>query len=124
MYVHFEAPDECGHRNEPENKVKAIEMIDSRVLPILEEGLEQYEDYKILLLPDHPTPIVTRTHASDPVPYLLYQKSAPKTGVDTINEETAKHRHLYGKRPGYDAPLPGAGRLRQKNMNLTEMEKI
>lgn len=90
VYVHFEAPDECGHRNEPENKVKAIEMIDSRVLPILEKGLEQYEDYKILLLPDHPTPIVTRTHASDPVPYLLYQKSAPKTGVDTINEETAK----------------------------------
>ena len=95
VYVHFEATDECGHRNEPENKVKAIEMIDSRVLPILEEGLEQYEDYKILLLPDHPTPIVTRTHASDPVPYLLYQKSAPKTGVDTINEETAKATGIY-----------------------------
>lgn len=95
VYVHFEVPDECGHRNEPENKVKAIEMIDSRVLPILEEGLEQYEDYKILLLPDHPTPIVTRTHASDPVPYLLYQKSAPKTGVDTINEETAKATGIY-----------------------------
>lgn len=95
VYVHFEAPDECGHRNEPENKVKAIEMIDSRVLPILEEGLEQYEDYKILLLPDHPTPIVTRTHASDPVPYLLYQKSAPKTGVDTINEGTAKATGIY-----------------------------
>ena len=95
VYVHFEAPDECGHRNEPENKVKAIEMIDSRVLPILEKGLEQYEDYKILLLPDHPTPIVTRTNASDPVPYLLYQKSAPKTGVDTINEETAKATGIY-----------------------------
>lgn len=95
VYVHFEAPDECGHRNEPENKEKAIEMIDSRVLPILEKGLEQYEDYKILLLPDHPTPIVTRTHASDPVPYLLYQKSAPKTGVDTINEETAKATGIY-----------------------------
>lgn len=95
VYVHFEAPDECGHRNEPENKVKAIEMIDSRVLPILEEGLEQYEDYKILLLPDHPTPIVTRTHASDPVPYLLYQKSAPKAGVNTINEETAKATGIY-----------------------------
>ena len=73
VYVHFEAPDECGHRNEPENKVKAIEMIDSRVLPILEEGLEQYEDYKI----------------------LLHQKSAPKTGVDTINEETAKATGIY-----------------------------
>ena len=95
VYVHFEAPDECGHRNEPENKVKAIEMIDSRVLPILEEGLEQYEDYKILLLPDHPTHIVTRSHASDPLPYMLFHKSAPKTGVDTINEETAKATGIY-----------------------------
>ena len=82
VYVHFEAPDECGHRNEPENKVKAIEMIDSRVLPILEKGLEQYEDYKILLLPDHPTPIVTRTHASDPVPYLLYHGGRHHQGGD------------------------------------------
>lgn len=90
VYIHFEAPDECGHRNEPENKVKAIEMIDSRVLPILFEGLKKYDDYKIMILPDHPTPIVTRTHASDPVPYLIYHKNKEITGVNTINEETAK----------------------------------
>lgn len=90
VYIHFEAPDECGHRNEPENKVKAIEMIDSRVLPILFDGLKKYDDYKIMILPDHPTPIVTRTHASDPVPYLIYHKNNEITGVDTINEETAK----------------------------------
>lgn len=90
VYIHFEAPDECGHRNEPENKVKAIELIDQRVLPILFKGLEKYDDYKMMILPDHPTPIVTRTHASDPVPYLIYHKSKEKKGVDTINEETAK----------------------------------
>lgn len=90
VYIHFEAPDECGHRNEPENKVKAIEMIDSRVLPILFDGLKKYDDYKIMILPDHPTPIVTHTHASDPVPYLIYHKNNEITGVDTINEETAK----------------------------------
>mgnify|MGYP000275313633 FL=1 len=90
VYIHFEATDECGHRNEPENKVKAIEMIDSRVLPILFEGLKKYNDYKIMVLPDHPTPIVTRTHASDPVPYLIYHKNGEVEGVDTINEETAK----------------------------------
>ena len=90
VYIHFEATDECGHRNEPENKVKAIEMIDSRVLPILFEGLKKYDDYKIMVLPDHPTPIVTRTHASDPVPYLIYHKNGEVEGVDTINEETAK----------------------------------
>lgn len=95
VYIHFEAPDECGHRNEPENKVKAIEMIDSRVLPILFDGLKKYDDYKIMILPDHPTPIVTRTHASDPVPYLIYHKNNEIEGVDTINEETAKATGNY-----------------------------
>lgn len=89
VYIHFEATDECGHRNEPENKVRAIEMIDERVLPILFEGLKKYDDYKIMVLPDHPTPIVTRTHASDPVPYLIYHKNKEVEGVETINEETA-----------------------------------
>lgn len=90
VYIHFEATDECGHRNEPENKVRAIELIDERVLPILFEGLKKYDDYKIMILPDHPTPIVTRTHASDPVPYLIYHKNNEVEGVNTINEETAK----------------------------------
>ncbi len=89
VYIHFEATDEFGHRNEPENKVRAIEMIDERVLPILFEGLKVYDDYKIMVLPDHPTPIVTRTHASDPVPYLIYHKNKEVEGVETINEETA-----------------------------------
>lgn len=96
VYIHFEAPDECGHRNEPENKVKSIEMIDTRVLPILFQGLEEYDDYKIMILPDHPTPIVTRTHASDPVPYLIYHKKGEvDSGVATINEETAKTTGNY-----------------------------
>lgn len=98
VYIHFEAPDECGHRNEPENKVKSIEMIDERVLPILFDGLKEYDDYKIMILPDHPTPIVTRTHASDPVPYLIYQKSkadSTDSGVDSINEDTAKATGNY-----------------------------
>ena len=95
VYIHFEAPDECGHRNEPENKVKAIEMIDSRVLPRLLEGLKAYDDYKIMILPDHPTPIVTRTHASDPVPYLIYHKQKEVQGVATINESTAKATGVF-----------------------------
>ena len=90
VYIHIEAPDECGHRNEPENKVRAIELIDEKVLSILLEGLEKYDDYKIMILPDHPTPIVTKTHARDAVPYMIYHKNAPVEGVETINEETAK----------------------------------
>lgn len=95
-YIHLEAPDECGHRNEPENKVRAIEMIDSRVLPIVLKGLSEIgEDYKIMILPDHPTPIVTQTHASDPVPYVIYHKNNEKQGVSTVNEETAKATGVF-----------------------------
>lgn len=95
-YIHLEAPDECGHRNEPENKVKAIEMIDARVLPIVLDGLREIgDDYKIMILPDHPTPIVTQTHASDPVPYLIYHKANEKQGVESINEESAKNTGVF-----------------------------
>lgn len=91
VYIHFEAPDECGHRAEIQNKIRSIEIIDKKVLPILFEGLAKYDDYKIMILPDHPTPIVTRTHASDPVPYLIYHKNGEiESGVDSINEDTAK----------------------------------
>lgn len=89
VYIHIEAPDECGHRNEPENKVRSIELIDERLLPILLDYLNGCEDYKLLILPDHPTPIVTGTHASDPVPYLMYRKTAERVGPDTVNENTA-----------------------------------
>ncbi|MCQ2471055.1 MAG: cofactor-independent phosphoglycerate mutase [Clostridia bacterium] len=96
-YIHIEAPDECGHRFEPDNKVKAIEYIDSRVLPIVLKGLEEIgEDYKIMILPDHPTPLSTKTHAGDPVPYMIYQKSKEKdSGVQSINEESAKATGIY-----------------------------
>ncbi len=95
VYVHIEAPDECGHRNEPENKVRAIELIDEKVLPVIVEALEKYDDYKIMILPDHPTPITTMTHASDPVPYMIYQKSKPQQGVQSINENSAKATGNY-----------------------------
>ena len=91
VYIHIEAPDECGHRAEPENKVRAIELIDEKVLPILLEALEKYDDYKVMILPDHPTPIKTKTHASDPVPYMIYHKKGEKdSGVESINENSAK----------------------------------
>ena len=95
-YLHFEAPDECGHRGEVENKIKAIELIDSIVLGKLRKELEQFDDYKIMILPDHPTPLCIKTHVSDPVPYVIYDKGAPSdSGFDTINEETAKQSGNY-----------------------------
>ena len=92
VYLHFEAPDECGHRNEPENKVRAIELIDEKVLPVILGYLDSCgEDYKVMILPDHPTPIVTKTHAGDPVPFMIYHKSAEvDSGIESINENSAK----------------------------------
>ena len=96
VYIHIEAPDECGHRNEPENKVKAIEMIDERVLARVLPELDKYDDYKVMVLPDHPTPIVTMTHAGDAVPYLIYQKSkAADNGIESFTEATAKEAGNY-----------------------------
>jgi 2,3-bisphosphoglycerate-independent phosphoglycerate mutase len=89
VFLHIEAPDECGHRGEIDNKVKSIELIDSRVLALLLEGLAVYDDYKILIMPDHPTPLATKTHSSDPVPYLMYQKSVERTGAAIFSETTA-----------------------------------
>ena len=96
VYIHIEAPDECGHRNEPENKVKSIEIIDEKVLSKLVEALQKYDDFKIMVLPDHPTPIVTMTHAGDAVPYMIYQKSKEAdNGVATFTEATAKATGNY-----------------------------
>ena len=95
VYIHIEATDECGHRHEAENKVKAIEIIDEKVLPVVIEELEKYDDYKIMILPDHPTPIVTMTHARDPVPFMIYHKNGEKQGVETVTEKTAKDSGNY-----------------------------
>lgn len=76
VYVHIEAPDECGHRFEIHNKVKAIELIDREVVKVIKEGLDAMgEEYKIMVLPDHPTPLSLRTHTSDPVPYIIYSNT-------------------------------------------------
>lgn len=97
VYLHFEAPDECGHRGGLENKILSIEYIDSRVLVPLKEGLDAMgEDYRILLLPDHPTPLCTMTHASDPVPYLLYDSRNNETnGIECFCEKSAEATGIF-----------------------------
>ncbi len=89
VYIHIEAPDECGHRGEAENKVKAIELIDELVLgPLLEKYCD--EGLRILIMPDHPTPLETKTHSADPVPYLIYDSKNPQKGVGRFTETNAE----------------------------------
>ncbi len=90
VYIHMEAPDEMGHQGSIERKVKAIEYLDSRVLARLTQQMDASgEEYRLLLMPDHPTPIACRTHTSDPVPYLLYDSRKDQKASWHYNEQEA-----------------------------------
>ncbi len=97
VYIHVEAPDEMGHMGVIQDKITAIENIDGRVLKRIVEAMEaSSEDYRLMVLPDHPTPVCVRTHTSGPVPYLLYDSRTESEGIHIYNEkEAAKSRHIW-----------------------------
>ncbi len=91
VYIHVEAPDEMGHQGSITNKVQSIEYLDQRVIKVvMEEMAKAGADYRMLVMPDHPTPIRCRTHTSDPVPYLFYDSTAPQNHDWHYNEAEAK----------------------------------
>ena len=96
VYVHVEAPDECGHRAELENKVLSVELIDRKILAPVYEYLKGCgDDFKIMVLPDHPTPIRIRTHSIDPVPFMIYDSRKDEDGVELFCEESACAKGNY-----------------------------
>ena len=89
-YVHVEAPDEMGHMGSMTDKITAIENVDGRVVARITEAMDQSgEDYRLMILPDHPTPICVRTHTSEPIPYLIYDSRKAIDGIHTYNEKEA-----------------------------------
>lgn len=89
-YIHVEAPDEMGHQGRTQDKVKSIEYLDSRLIAKVKQAMEEAgEDFRMLVLPDHPTPIRIRTHTSDPVPYLLYDSTRQQKKRARFTEEEA-----------------------------------
>ena len=96
VYVHVEGPDECGHRAELDNKVICIERIDGEILsPVLAYLRESGEDFKIMILPDHPTPIRIRTHTILPVPFMIYSSAETQKGVAQFSEQSATAQNYY-----------------------------
>ena len=97
VYIHMEAPDECGHQGNMKNKIYSIEQIDEKVVKVLVDGLNKMgEDYSILIMPDHPTPIAIKTHTSDPVPFLIYKSNRLcKYPAPAYDEFNAKNTGLF-----------------------------
>ena len=90
VYIHVEAPDEMGHQGSIENKLQAIEQLDKLVVSVVKEAMDASgEDYRMLITPDHPTPIRCRTHTGNPVPYILYDSTVVRKGAACYTEEEA-----------------------------------
>lgn len=97
VYVHMEAPDECGHQGDLRHKILSIELIDHVVVQYIVDNLRRAEvDFSILVAPDHPTPIILKTHTSDAVPYVLYRSYDEKDNAfKSMTEKNAKDSGIY-----------------------------
>ena len=97
VYVHVEAPDEAGHMGDLRVKIQTIETFDEKIVGAILKGMNHFERYKILVLPDHPTPLSVRTHTADPVPYVIYSNGggSEHTHVDRFDEVSARQSRIF-----------------------------
>ncbi len=96
VYIHVEAPDEMGHQGNLHHKVESIEQIDEKIVAVVKKAMDDAgEDYRILVLPDHPTPIHLRTHTSDPVPYVLFDSTNTNENSVVFSEELASQSGVF-----------------------------
>ena len=95
-YIHVEAPDEMGHQGELHHKIQSIEDLDRRVIGPVKKAMEEAgEDFRLLVLPDHPTPLRIRTHSSDPVPYVLYDSTRRQKKTARYSEAEARATGIF-----------------------------
>lgn len=96
VFVHLEAPDECGHQGDLEGKIKAIELVDKKILgPVYEHLKASGEDFAIMVMPDHFTPVSILTHSREPVPYLMYSSKRALYAGGDYNEKAAAESGIY-----------------------------
>lgn len=101
VYVHVEAPDAASHRGELDTKIRAIEMVDT-MLGMLISGLDNFENYKILLMPDHPTPLSTLTHSNSPVPFAIHAKGQDNKNKNAAYDEEAAEKSGFKIQNGHE----------------------
>ena len=100
VFVHLEAPDECGHQGDLEGKIKAIELVDKKILgPVYEHLKASGEDFAIMVMPDHFTPVSILTHSREPVPYLMYSSKRALSAGGDYNEKAAAESGIYYDKP-------------------------
>ena len=96
VYLHLEAPDECGHQGDLDGKIKSLEIIDEKIIGVIKNAMEKAkEDYRIMVLPDHMTPITLRTHTSDPVPYMIFDSSSNTQTENRFTEKMGKASEIF-----------------------------
>ena len=96
VYIHVEAPDEMGHQGNLHHKIQSIAEIDEKIVSVVKKALDEAgEAYRMLILPDHPTPICKRTHTSDPVPFVLYDSTKAQKKADVFSEKSAADSGVY-----------------------------
>jgi 2,3-bisphosphoglycerate-independent phosphoglycerate mutase len=92
VYIHVEAPDEAGHSGKCEDKVRAIEDFDKIVVGTVMEGAKRFGDHRVLIMPDHPTPIELRTHSADPVPFIIFDSRTKQKNKGVVYDESIVER--------------------------------
>jgi hypothetical protein len=105
VFIHVEAPDEAGHQGELETKIKAIEEIDAKVVGEIMRGLEEFPEYGIMVLADHPTPLSLRTHTAEPVPFCIYKNVTPNDAPEKYPQ--GKGRFQGGSQGGFQGEFQG-----------------